>query len=291
MSLRTLKSQLDKSVNWVIKKGSGHLEARYVRRDPKYISAYVSSHNGCKMACKMCFLTQLNQKWFYHSTLQDYTEQFNTVLDYYDTVAKTQPAERVNVNFMARGEALANKTVMGNFAGIYDSFLQRSQRSNLKLKMNVSTIMPYTVQQRKLSDILGNKAEIYYSLYSVDDKFRKLWLPNAMPYKVALNKLKEYQEETKQLITFHWAFIEGQNDKLSQVKDLAKVLKEYEFTGKFNLVRYNAPPSLEHTKEPDEDKLKEYVEIINESLIGNRSKIVPRVGKDVYASCGMFIQD
>ena len=54
-------------------------------------------------------------------------------------------------------------------------------------------------------------------------------------------------------------------------------------------------PGLEDTREPNENELQECLNLINNSLrqktYENRSKIVPRVGRDVYASCGTFITD
>lgn len=291
-----LKSAFDRSVNFVVKKGPSHLEARYVRRVPWKISAYVSSHNGCKMGCQMCYLTQLGQTSFNHATMDDYQKQFDHVLSYYDQSDEEEPAERVNCNFMARGEPLANKTVINQFDELLNRFEHRAQQSNLELKMNISTIMPYTVAQRNLVDIFGPSklTEIYYSLYSIKSEFREKWLPNAIDYRDALAKLKEYQLATQNPITLHWAYIEGHNDKVEDVEELANIVREYELFGKVNLVRYNPPPNLEHTKEPEEKKLEVLLNIVNSSLtnsVTSGSKIIPRVGQDVYASCGMFITD
>ena len=63
---------------------------------------------------------------------------------------------------------------------------------------------------------------------------------------------------------------------------------------KFNLVRFN-PDIKSNYKEPPIDKLEELFKIINKSMTNNQkshtSRIITRVGKDVYASCGMFIND
>lgn len=287
-----LKSSLDRSVNWTFPKGKGHLEARYVRRDLDHISAYVSSHNGCKMGCQMCFLTQLNQVWFNHATLEEYKQQFDKILDYYDQ-NNEQTAERVNVNFMARGEPLANKFVINAYPELYLQFEERALRSNLELKSNISTIMPHVMKGRKLSEILCGNTEIYYSLYSTNQEFRKKWLPNAIDYNEALPMLAEFQTVSNKPITFHWAFIKNCNDSVADVQELVRVLKPYNFFGKFNLVRYNPPPNLENTEEPSEDRLKELLELLKEAIYdpNEKSKIVPRVGQDVYASCGMFVND
>lgn len=289
--LRRLVSKQDKSINWIINKGKGNIECRYVRRDDDLVSAYVSSHNGCKMACKMCHLTQLNQTMFSHSSIFEYIDQIDLILKHYD-VNSEKFASRLNVNFMARGEPLANKNIIKNYKKLYEELDNKSQIRNLELKMNISTIMPYTIKDYNLYDILCGNTEIYYSLYSTNDSFKKNWIPNALPHAVALQKIKDYQTHTGLPITLHWTFIEGENDNIDDIQELRDVISKYKLRGKFNLVRYNPPPNLEHTNEPSIDKLEQYLELIKPALINSeRSKIVSRVGEDIYASCGTFIPD
>jgi adenine C2-methylase RlmN of 23S rRNA A2503 and tRNA A37 len=129
-------------------------------------------------------------------------------------------------------------------------------------------------------------------MYSINDMFRKKWLPNALTYEIALGKLKRYQEHTGLPITLHWAFIQGENDKREDVLKLAQVVRKYELMGKFNLVRYNPPRGIKETYEPHMEILKEYLDIMKTALTkSDRSKIVSAVGRDVYASCGTFISD
>ena len=63
---------------------------------------------------------------------------------------------------------------------------------------------------------------------------------------------------------------------------------------KFNLVRFNPPNNMSY-KETEHDKLEYLFEIINEVMTNNtktkQSRIINRVGYDVYASCGMFINN
>jgi adenine C2-methylase RlmN of 23S rRNA A2503 and tRNA A37 len=288
-------SNEDKSVNWITEFKNGNIETRYVRKKPEYFIGYVSSHSGCKMGCKQCFLTQDNQTTFDHVDVDTYVYQIKTVLEHYDNVVKSgqdDEALRMNINFMARGEPLANKYVVNNYVELYDRMNEECQKHSLYCKPNISTIMPYTVRDRDLVDIFQDRpAFVYYSLYSINERFRKIWMPNAIDWKLALEKLKNYQEACGQIITFHWAFIENNNDNLSEAKELAKILKSYNFNAKFNVVRFNPHPNLTE-KEPSYEQLQELFNIINDGL-GNHEKsyIVPRVGFDVKASCGMFVKD
>jgi len=80
-------------------------------------------------------------------------------------------------------------------------------------KMNISTIMPYTVQDRSLYNIFeDNPVNLYYSMYSVNGDFKRKWMPNAIHYRKALDKLKEFQDLSplNPTITIHGAFIKGE---------------------------------------------------------------------------------
>lgn len=281
-----LKSVFDASVNFVKEFGRGKIEFRYVRRDANHISAYVSSHSGCRMKCKMCHLTATDQTTFNHVSPDLYKAQLSTVLDWYGTKSFT-PAKRVNVNFMARGEPLSNRYVVNQWSKIHDSFSELAKSRDLVLKPNISTIMPKHFEQYSLYNTFRGNAYIYYSLYSLNQRFRDKWLPGSMdPYKALVN-LKDYQEKSGTEITFHWAYIQNENDSLQEAKQIANVLSSFNFNGKFNLIRYNPPDS---TKEPSYERLEELFQIINSGLGNNpKSKIVSRVGLDVKASCGTFM--
>jgi adenine C2-methylase RlmN of 23S rRNA A2503 and tRNA A37 len=148
--------------------------------------------------------------------------------------------------------------------------------------------MPKTIQKRELIDIFqGVPAYLYYSLYSIEQSFRDHWLPNAMPYLLALEKLKKFQEITSLPITFHWAIISGHNDDLAMNTRMAALLKSYNFNGRFSLVQYNPHPNSQ-SSESSESRQKEILKIY-ESVFP-KSKQIPRVGFDVKASCGMFVQ-
>ncbi len=297
--VQTHISKLDKSVNWVIPFGKGAVETRFVQKRSDYIISYVSSHSGCRMGCQFCYLTQQKQTSFDHVDIQGYRRQLSFALRHYmREVARGAPrANRVNVNFMARGEALSNKWVVNHYPKLYQELNKLTVTPQLSLKMNISTIMPHTVGDRELRDIFRySPANVYYSLYSLDDGFRDKWMPNAMPVHRALQKLRQYEIDTEGVVdtpvTFHWAYIKGHNDDITGAHQIAKQLKSMWFRAKFNLVRFNPHPNLERQGivEPEEPKLMELFSIISDALGHDRSYMVPRVGRDVSASCGMFIE-
>lgn len=295
-----LISKVDNSVNWVIKHRKSNIECRYVRRSPKYISAYLSSHNGCKMACKFCWLTDMKQNNFDHVNIDDYKSQLEIILQHSKQVDKDKSKNvRVNVNLMARGEALANKYIVNDYKGFYNGLDDIVKKYDYnEMKINISTIMPYTILDKHLIDIFSDlPANLYYSIYSVNSEFRKKWMPNAIPHNIALDKLKKYQDKTNNPITFHFALINGENDDMNDIKKLADTINQYDFTKtKVNIVRFNPPPSLTNYSETSYGKIEQAFNILSsimkdDKIVTNKSRIIPRVGRDVKASCGMFIND
>lgn len=295
--MKRINSKIDGSVNWIIPFKKSFFECRYVRRRPDYISAYVSSHNGCKMACKFCWLTATNQTEFNHTNHDQYNDQLDTILNYSKTIdLENSQNIRINVNMMARGEALSNKYIINEYPLFYNNMCDITKKYNYQnTKINLSTIMPNTIKQRNLIDIFHDKPiNIYYSLYSIKDKFRKEWLPNAMDWELALKKLHDFENLTNNPIAFHFAIIEGENDNLNEIKEMATIINNMKFKKtKFNIVRFNPHESLKYN-EPSEEKLNEIYDILksvaqDSNILTNKTRIVPRADIITKASCGVFI--
>lgn len=248
-----------------------------------------------KMGCKFCWLTNQSQTNFVHSSLDAYDVQLKTILQN----VPDKKATRVNINFMARGEPLANKHVINNYHTVYSNLnnIVKSY-SYEKMKINMSTILPKLLDNKTLFEIFGETpVNLYYSLYSVNDTFRSHWMPNALPWEKGLDKLIQYQKSCKEtpVISFHWTFIEGHNDNIKDVEKIANEIKKRGFLRtKFNLVRFNPHPTLKEN-EPSIQKLNELFSVIQnvmtEKVNYNSSRIVPRAGPDVFASCGMFANE
>lgn len=285
-----LHSNEDMSVNFIF---DNWLEARFVRRVEDYFIVYLSSHDGCNKSCRFCHLTQTGQTSFNATTIEEYITQAQAVLEYYDTVKDRQGhANVVNFNFMARGEALANPVLLENAKELLEKLDALAIERNLKANFNISTIFPQEMKNKDLREIFKGVTQsygIYYSLYSVEEDFRKKWLPKALDYRLALQKIEDLQTANPGVnVAFHWAFIEGKNDSEQSIDKLTEVLSDYNLKAKFNLVRYN-PFSEKQGVESQEVVLQRNFDKLNTFFHNPQSRIVPRVGFDVKASCGMFV--
>lgn len=293
MNWNKLISNEDKSVNFTKKiEDGGFLEARFVQRVPEYFIAYLSSHSGCNKSCRFCHLTATKQTMMTSSTFNDYLEQADQVLNYYKekTNLDNKTEKIINFNFMSRGEPLANPVILYDSKKLFDNLHDKVRELNLKPQFMLSSIIPEDFDL-DLSDIFSDpRATLYYSLYSTEEKFRKRWLPKAMNCFKALDKIAEFQSKTGREIALHWAFIEGNNDNIEQLHKTMISVKERGIKARFNLVRYN-PYNERYGVEPSEIEIQNLFNIVQSYIPESNSRIVPRVGKDVKASCGMFIEN
>jgi 23S rRNA (adenine2503-C2)-methyltransferase len=274
------KSKLDESVNFEFK----DMECRYVRRNEEKLSIYLSSQKGCKQACRFCFLTQKGLTKDTNVTVEEFEHQVDTVYDHYE---KQPSAKRVNYNLMAKGEPLENTELIRNFATFYELCESKADYYGLDFKINISTILPSTSSITDLEQLfLWSNVRIYYSLYSMKQLFRKKWLPKATSALLGLKTLHHCQKLFNKPYRVHWCYISGQNDHLDQTHELGEVLANHGEPA-VNIVRYN-PFSTDLGIESSFDIIQRNVWVLKKQY-GLSVKIVPRVGHDVNASCGMFL--
>uniref|UniRef100_A0AB39CCP4 RNA methyltransferase n=1 Tax=Pseudomonas phage RVTF4 TaxID=3236931 RepID=A0AB39CCP4_9VIRU len=287
-------SQLDQSVNFECRVDDGMIEARFVRRVDDYFIIYLSSQTGCEKACRMCWLTATGQNKARDVTVDEYLQQAGQVMQYYAEQCRKGgvPAKMVHFNFMARGEPLANKIFLDNADEVLERLADLAMSHGLEYKFLISTIIPHEVTGIEFYQIFKNPAvypEIYYSIYSMNPKFRKRWLPKALNPEAGLDKLFEWQQATGKKPKIHYAFIDGENDSLGDVKRVVDAIKEYAVDVNWNIVRYN-PPVGHYSKEPVEGHIQYLAGYIRSRLPDARVKVIPRVGTDVQASCGTFLK-
>jgi 23S rRNA (adenine2503-C2)-methyltransferase len=285
---RSLFSSLDASANFLRDTSDGGMvECRYVRRTPDYFIAYLSSHSGCRHACRFCHLTQTGQLTFSESSIEDLRDQAMQVLRHYDDVGA--PAERMHVNFMARGDALSNHILTSRFADFAGPLTEEASRRNLGIRFNISTIFPRDAEDVDLvAAFAGFPVTLFWSLYSIDPSFRRRWMPRAAKPEASLARLVDWQSRTGGDVVLHWALIAGENDSTSDLRAIADLIENSGLQARFNLVRYNTW-SERTGVEADAETLEEAMAILAPAMRTPGSRIVPRVGFDVKASCGMFI--
>ena len=178
MKLKVLNSRIDNSVNFVEEQLVGFLESRFVRKCDEYFIAYLSSQTGCNRGCTFCHLTATGQTSFTDSSHNDYVAQAIQIFKHYRK--QNNPAKYMHYNFMARGEAFANKILLESGDELLLKLGQVAKEEGLPAKFNISTIMPTTLKKPISSIFNYLSPTIYYSLYSMNLEWRKVWMPGTM---------------------------------------------------------------------------------------------------------------
>ncbi|MFO0925888.1 MAG: hypothetical protein U0736_02485 [Gemmataceae bacterium] len=282
------RSGQDASVNWDRPADVGRVEARYVRRSPDYFVVYLSAQTGCSQGCRMCHLTATGQTRQRDVTFAELLEQADTVLAHYRRAEP--PARSVFFNFMARGEPLANRALLANADELLGALAGRAVALGLRPRHRVSTILPREIGDRRLEDVfVVHHPDIHYSIYSVSERFRRRWLPKALPAREALDRLAAWQRSTDKVVTLHHAYIAGENDTEADVHAICDAIEERRLMVHVALVRYNSPDPARHGVESDEATIARNAAIYQARLPFARVRVIARVGFDVAASCGMFV--
>ena len=285
--MKTLISRMDDSVNFVEEADDGgFFESRYVRRTDDYFIAYISSHTGCAQACRFCHLTQTGQLSFTPADHETMLGQLDNALAHHDRTGV--PSTRVNVNFMARGEPLLNRFLTDDFERFADAARGRAARRGLEMTFNISSIFPKDAADVDLvRSFPVDDAVIFWSLYSLDPAFRRRWLPRAQDPGRVMEKILAWQDAGGRTV-LHWAMIEGENDGERTLDDIAAFVDASGLRARLNLVRYNSH-SPKTGREATGGSYQRAFETVGAVMTEPGSRIVPRVGHDVKASCGMFV--
>lgn len=288
MDFSEMRSGIDRSVNFVADHGAGVLEARYVRRTEDYFICYVSSHSGCRLACRFCHLTRTRQTSFDEAGHAEIVGQVRRVLRYH--AQNETPSPKMNVNFMARGEPLLNAAFTGGLHRVHDEVSVMADEAGVsEIVYNSSSIFPQGTEDIDLArSFSGLPVTPFWSLYSLDPAFRKRWLPKAVAPEIALAKLLDFQAATARGVVLHWALIAGQNDRDEDFQRIGEMVERSGIEARLNLVRYN-PADPGCGDEAPEERYARALEVLGPLMTVPGSRVVPRVGFDVKASCGMFV--
>ncbi len=283
-------SEMDASINWVQQhENAGFLETRYVRGSGDYFVVYLSTQTGCKLGCRMCHLTTTGQVVALDARPDELFAHARHALNWY--AKNASPAQVVHYNFMARGEPLESEYIRQDADYILGGLADEALSRGLLPKYQISTVMPQSFAKRSLVDTFAKiHPEIYYSFYSTDPVFRGYWLPHAMDHELALEKLADWQMHTAKIPKIHHAFIRGQNDTEAEVLRMCGAIKSRGLRVNMNILRYN-PPNEKSGKEADEEFIKRAAEIFRSELPQAQVQVHARVGFDVQASCGMFMDE
>lgn len=289
----TLKSAIDRSVNFITPFGDSFVETRFVQRYEENIIIYLSSLNGCDRACRMCHLTQSGQVSMTPMTLADYDRALVSTMRYVRENIPTTSVKYVHYNFMARGDALSNPHLIEGYKKLFRKMTVLAKQIGAEPKIKISTIFPTESPADIFEGALEHwvrrlfqfpvDIEIYYSLYSLRPEFRKRWLPKSL----SPDRIGAMFQGSKGGLRLHHALIAGQNDGQDDIDLIHAWLSKWNIRARMNIVAYN-PHSPSTGVESDPATTLRYIEQMKRSDHIIDVHPITRVGKDVHASCGAF---
>ncbi|MEC9376438.1 MAG: 23S rRNA (adenine(2503)-C(2))-methyltransferase RlmN [Pseudomonadota bacterium] len=266
----------DGTVKWLLDVGRGQeIEMVFIPED-KRGTLCVSSQVGCVLDCPFC-ATGL-QGFNRNLSVSEIIGQ--VVLAISDLSTSDSPSPISNIVFMGMGEPLANlrETVKACNLLIDDFGFGLSRR---RVTVSTSGLVP---QIHKLAD-LSNVA-LAVSLHASNDKLRNVLVPinRKHPIDKLLSASWLYAEKTNsRQITFEYIMLSGVNDKVSDAKNLAILLRNR--PAKVNLIPFNPVKGISYER-PQSSTIDLFREVlIQEGIFAITRR--PR-GVDINAACGQL---
>jgi 23S rRNA (adenine2503-C2)-methyltransferase len=241
----------------------------------KRITACVSSHVGCSLACKFCATARLKR-------------QRNLSPDeiYDQVVAIKEQAEMffgrplTNIVFMGMGEPLLN---YNNVIAAIDKITNQKGLGMATKRITVSTVGIAKMIVKMADD--GVKFNLAVSLHAATNKTRSSIMPinDTNTLEELGEALTYWYQKTKSKVTYEYVVWKGVNDTEEHARALLKFCKLV--PSKVNLIEYN-PIDEGEFQQADEQVLEMYMHLLESN--GITTRIRKSRGKDIDAACGQL---
>ena len=253
----------------------------------------VPTHHYCNLGCKMCHLT--NNKTNKPMQKIKITDFMYCIID---TIKKYKTnKKKLLISFMGVGEPLLNLELIENV------FKEENKIKELGydyISYAISTMMPNNnlLKLKNMINELNMPIKVHFSLHTPIDKNRKELIPSTnVTIEEALNMLLIYSYNVKQNkiimnnyklfhsnnipIEIHYTLIKNKNDSNKELKEIIKLLKEYQIPIKF--IKFNPINNLDISN--NEEK---WVSEIHKNIPNLKIKTYSPPGREVGSSCGEF---
>ena len=246
-------------------------------RQPKRMTACVSSQVGCAMDCSFCATGKMG----FHQNLSS-GEIYDQVYCINQLAIERYGKSLTNIVFMGMGEPLLN------FQAVCDSVQKISSKNGLAMaprRITISTV-GLADQIKKLAD-QSLKTNLAVSLHAPSDKKRSSIMPVNRKAKTDLRALrsaiKYYSEKTKRRVTYEYCLFKDFNDTTEDAIHLSEIA--HWVPSKVNLIMYNPVDGVLFERS-DDATVNEFVR----ELLKRRVRVTVRKsrGIDIDAACGQL---
>ena len=234
------------------------LEREEIKRD--FVTLFVSVSSGCKIGCKLCFLTYNNKIKYNILTPEEVISNNKIICD-------NLKYNNIKISFMGMGEGVfLHKDLMSIANGI---------AGNKLYAVDIGTMLPFISEDLKNSLNSLKNGRIFFSLHSAIQENRdKLISSN-----VSIAKAKEFLQDLDIKKVCHYTLVKDINDSNNDIRKAIEYCSD--IGAQLRIVEFNKIGNLEPT-----ERRRQVVNILKNEC--SDYKICYSSGKRMKAACGMF---
>lgn len=299
-----------KSLQNIVNPITSTIETRSSERN-KY-SIFISSSVGCYMKCKFCHLTLKNAEYIKieeDSVLNNLKEAIEDIIIFNPDIRNRY----IKLSWMGMGDAFNKPQMVKNVTiRLLDWIFEKNYAKGLD-GVDLSTVMPkvnndnwmsifqsleeelqrYVVNPIYKMDNVQftngeyanrNRFRLFYSVESAIQEKRDNVIPNAMPIKKAVEKLKTYEQNGKYTVILHHLLVDELNDSEEELNKLINLVSTHFSKNELRILRYNFCAKSSYK---ESEKFINQIKKLSEKLNFIKVQISP--GTEVSAACGQFI--
>jgi len=235
---------------------------KVVRVKKDFVTVFVSVATGCKIGCKMCYLTHKQSEVPTRLLLPEEIIKNNY------GIVKNIKSKNIKISFMGIGEGIFLHDCLNDIAH------KIVGNKNLKA-VDVGTMLPF-IHKPLLKSLNGlHNGKFFFSLHSAIQKTRDTLINS----KVTLDQARNFMGDLNIQKVCHYLILEGVNDTKKELNSAIRFCKDT--NSQFRILEFNKIGSLNQS-----DKFKESVNYIRDNY--DNVKMCYSSGKKIKAACGMF---
>lgn len=233
------------------------LEREEVKRD--FVTLFLSSSKGCKIGCKLCFLT-------YHQN--DYKVLTpNNIIDNNKDICDKLKYDNIKISFMGMGE--------GVFLHNELNYIASKIAKDKLYGVDIGTMLPFVSDGLKNSLNTLKNGRLFFSLHSAIQENRdKLIRSN-----VNLSTAESFLQDISIKKVCHYTPVKDINDSDNEIRKAISFCENV--NAQLRILEFNKIGLLEKTERKDR-----IIEILKNEC--SNYKLCYSSGKRMRAACGMF---
>lgn len=279
LKLLNRQSSKDGTEKFLFGLEDGELIESVLIPDKDRLTLCISSQVGCSMGCGFCLTGKIGFKR--NLKAHEIVDQIIAVMRVKSGKLEVRSEKQKNITnivFMGMGEPLLNLDEVIEALKRITGLMGISKR---RITLSTSGIAPKITELYKKAPHVN----LAISLNAADNRTRDMLMPVNKKYPIEhlLSACRKIPLPPRSSITFEYVMLDGVNDRPSDARKLASLLKG--IPSKVNLIPFN-PYEGSKLKRPSDDKILAFQKIL---IDGNITSFIRKSkGQDILAACGQL---